>query len=285
MPGPTPIFDEKRVRQRLASAISAPGFPGFLHEHAAGEILSRLALSQQRFALALAHGTRPDLLLQDGMHTLRAATVLTSDADLVVAADAVPVKAESLDCLLLLFGPETVNDLAGLFAGIRRSLRPDGLFLGAALAGETLRELRDAWSLAEAELTGGATPRVAPFAGLRDLGNLMLRTGLSLPVVDSERLVVRYADPLALMRELKRLGWSNMLVERTRRGLSRRLLARVVERYLDRFADADGRIRATFEIAYLTAFAPHPDQPRPLKPGSARFRLADALRPEKGNRQ
>jgi hypothetical protein len=90
---------------------------------------------------------------------------------------------------------------------------------------------------------------------------------------------------LALMRELKRLGWSNMLVERTRRGLSRRLLARVVERYLDRFADADGRIRATFEIAYLTAFAPHPDQPRPLKPGSARFRLADALRPEKGNRQ
>jgi hypothetical protein len=90
---------------------------------------------------------------------------------------------------------------------------------------------------------------------------------------------------LALMRELKRLGWSNMLVERTRRGLSRRLLARVVERYLDRFADADGRVRATFEIAYLTAFAPHPDQPRPLKPGSARFRLADALRPEKGNRQ
>ena len=135
----------------------------------------------------------------------------------------------------------------------------------------------NSWSLAETELTGGATPRVAPFAGLRDLGNLMLRAGLALPVVDSDRLVVRYADPLALMRELKRLGWSNALVERTRQGLSRRLLARVIEVYFERFADADGRIRATFEIAYLTGFAPHPDQPRPLRPGSAKVRLADAL--------
>jgi hypothetical protein len=278
VPGPTPIFDETRLRQRLASAIAAPGFPAFLHEHAAREILSRLDLSQQHFALALAHSTRPDLLLHKGMRTIRAATVMMPDADLVAAADDVPVKAESLDCLLLLFGPETVNDVAGLFAHVRRSLRPDGLFLGAALAGETLRELRDSWSLAEAELLGGATPRVAPFAGLRDLGDLMLRAGLALPVVDSERLLVRYADPLALMRELKRLGWSNALVQRTRRGLSRRLLGRVIELYFERFADADGRIRATFEIAYLTGFAPHPDQQQPLKPGSARLRLADALR-------
>jgi SAM-dependent methyltransferase len=274
---PPPIFDEARVRQRLARAIAAPDFPGFLHEHAAREILSRLELSQQSLAIALAHASRPDLLLHRRMDTIRAATVLSAHADLVAAADSVPVKAASLDCLLLLFGPETVNDIAGLFAGIRRSLRPDGLFLGATLAGETLRELRDAWSLAEAEVTGGATPRVAPFAGLRDLGDLMLRAGLALPVVDSDRLVVRYADPLALMRELKRLGWSNALVERTRQGLSRRLLARVIEVYFERFADADGRIRATFEIAYLTGFAPHPDQPRPLRPGSAKVRLADAL--------
>lgn len=274
---PTPIFDEACVRQRLARAIAAPDFPGFLHEHAAREILSRLDLSQQSLAIALAHGSRPDLLLHRRMHTIRAATILSADAELVTPADSVPVKPESLDCLLLLFGPETVNDIAGLLASIRRSLRPDGLFLGATLAGETLRELRDSWSLAETELTGGATPRVAPFAGLRDLGNLMLRAGLALPVVDSDRLVVRYADPLALMRELKRLGWSNALVERTRQGLSRRLLARVIEVYFERFADADGRIRATFEIAYLTGFAPHPDQPRPLRPGSAKVRLADAL--------
>jgi SAM-dependent methyltransferase len=285
VPSPTPIFDEARVRQRLARAIAAPGFPAFLHEHAASEILSRLDLSQQRFALALAHGTRPDLLLSPEILTLRAATVLTSNADLVVPADTVPVKAESLDCLLMLFGPETVNDIAGLFASLRRALRPDGLFLGATLAGGTLRELRDSWSLAEAELMGGATPRVAPFAGLRDLGDLMLRAGLALPVVDSERLVVRYADPLALMRELKSLGWSNALVQRTRRGLPRRLLGRVIELYFERFADADGRIRATFEIAYLTGFAPHPDQQQPLKPGSAKVRLAEALRHEEGSRQ
>jgi SAM-dependent methyltransferase len=278
VPRPIPIFDEQRLRQRLTRAVAAPSFPRFLHEHAAGEILSRLASSRQRFDLALAHGTRPDLLSPPQVRTIRAATVETRHADLVVAAGDVPVRAESLDCLLMLFGPETANDIARLFADVRRALRPDGLFLGAALAGATLRELRDSWSLAEVELTGGATPRVAPFAGLRDFGDLMLRSGLALPVVDSERLVVRYADPLALLRELKALGWSNTLIERTRRGLSRRLLAHMVGHYRDRFADGDGRIRATFEIAYLTGFAPHPDQQQPLKPGSARMGLADALR-------
>ena len=278
MPQPIPIFDEQRLRQRLTRAVAAPGFPGFLHEHAAGEILSRLSSSRQRFDLALAHGTRPDLLSVPRAQTIRAATVETRNADLVVAASDVPVRAESLDCLLMLFGPETANDIARLLADVRRALRPDGLFLGAALAGATLRELRESWSLAEVELTGGATPRVAPFAGLRDLGDLMLRSGLALPVVDSERLVVRYADPLALLRELKALGWSNALIERTRRGPSRRLLTRMIGHYRDRFADGDGRIRATFEIAYLTGFAPHPDQQQPLKPGSARMSLADALR-------
>jgi SAM-dependent methyltransferase len=273
-----PIFDEQRLRQRLTRAVAAPSFPGFLHEHAAGEILSRLASSRQRFDLALAHGTRPDLLSAPQMRTIRAATVETTrHADLVITAGDVPMRDGSLDCLLMLFGPETTNDIGRLFADIRRALRPDGLFLGAALAGATLKELRDSWSLAEVELTGGGTPRVAPFAGLRDLGDLMLRSGLALPVVDGERLVVRYADPLALLRELKALGWSNALIERTRRGPSRRLLARMVEHYRDRFADSDGRIRATFEIAYLTGFSPHPDQQQPLKPGSARIRLADAL--------
>jgi hypothetical protein len=278
VPRPIPIFDELRLRQRQTKALAAPSFPGFLHEHAAGEILSRFESSRQRFELVLAHGTRPDLLPAPEARTIRAATVASPDADLLVAADDVPVREKSLDGLLMLFGPETSNDIARLFAAVRSALRPDGLFLGAALAGETLKELRDAWSLAEVELTGGATPRVAPFAGLRDLGNLMLRSGFALPVVDSERLVVRYADPLAMMHEVKALGWSNTLIERTRRGLTRRLLARVLDHYRERFADPDGRIRATFEIAYLTGFAPHPDQQQPLKPGSAQVRLADALR-------
>ena len=278
MSPPIPLFDEQRLRQRLTRAVAAPGFPAFLHEHAAGEILSRFLSSRQRFDLVLAHGTRPDLLSPPEVQTIRAATVRARLADLVVAAGDVPVQAGSLDCLLMLFGPETTNDIARLFAEIRRALRPDGLFLGAALAGATLTELRESWSLSEVEVTGGATPRVAPFASLRDLGDLMLRSGMALPVVDSERLVVRYADPMALLRELKALGWSNVLVERTRRGLSRRLLARMVEHYRDRFADSDGRIRATFEVAYLTGFSPHPDQQQPLRPGSARIRLADALR-------
>jgi hypothetical protein len=278
VPRPISIFDEQRLRQRLTRAVAAPSFPGFLHEHVAAEILSRLATSRQRFDVVLAHGTRPDLLSPPRVRTIRAATVETPHADLVVAAGDVPVRAECLDCLLMLFGPETANDIARLFADVRRVLRPDGLFLGAALAGTTLKELRESWSLAEVEMTGGVTPRVAPFAGLRDLGDVMLRSGLALPVVDSERLVVRYDDPLSLLRELKALGWSNPLIERTRRGPSRRLLAGMIEHYRARFADGDGRIRATFEIAYLTGFAPHPGQQQPLKPGSARTRLADALR-------
>src|SRR5262249_52453597 len=142
---------------------------------------------------------------------------------------------------------------------------------------ESLAELREAFGQAEAEIEGGMSPRVAPFADLRDLGALLQRAGFALPVTDVDRLIVRYAMPLALMHDLRRMGAGNILVERRRKPLRRATLQRMLEIYAKRFSDADGRVRATFEIIWLSGWAPHDSQQQPLRPGSARTRLADAL--------
>jgi len=161
---------------------------------------------------------------------------------------------------------------------IRRAVKPDGLFLAVLVGGESLNELRTAFAEAEAEIEGGVSPRVAPFADLRDLGALLQRAGFALPVTDVDRLTVRYASPLGLMRDLRHMGAGNALVERRRSPLRRATLRRVLEIYGDRFADADGRVRATFDLIWLLGWAPHESQQKPLAPGSARTRLADALR-------
>jgi hypothetical protein len=160
---------------------------------------------------------------------------------------------------------------------IRRALRPDGLLLAALLGGDTLIELRQALAEAEAEVEDGISPRVIPFADLRDLGGLLQRAGFALPVTDVDRVTVRYASPVALMHDLRRMGATNMLTERRRRPTRRATLMRMIEIYGDRFADADGRVRATFEIVWLSGWAPHESQQQPLRPGSAQRRLADAL--------
>jgi NADH dehydrogenase [ubiquinone] 1 alpha subcomplex assembly factor 5 len=170
-----------------------------------------------------------------------------------------------------------VNDLPGTLIQIRRALRPDGLLLAAVLGGATLNELRTSFLIAEGETAGGASPRVAPFADVRDLGALLQRAQFALPVVDSDTVTVTYPDPLVLMRELRAMGASNPLVERSRHPLRRTTLARAIEVYADRFALPDGRVPATFEIITLTAWAPHPSQPKPLRPGSATTSLTEVL--------
>jgi SAM-dependent methyltransferase len=170
-----------------------------------------------------------------------------------------------------------VNDLPGTLAQIRRALKPDGLFLAALIGGDTLTELRQAFAAAEAEIEDGISPHVAPFADLRESGALLQRAGFALPVTDIDRLTVRYASPFALMHDLRRMGATNALVERRRRPLKRATLLRMAQIYGERFADPDGRIRATFEILWLSGWAPHDSQQQPLKPGTARQRLADAL--------
>jgi SAM-dependent methyltransferase len=188
-----------------------------------------------------------------------------------------PFADGSLDLIVSGLSLQLVNDLPGTLVQVRRALKPDGLLLASLLGGETLKELRQAWLAAEDEVTGGASPRVAPFADVRDLGALAQRAGFALPVVDSETVTVTYASPLALMQELKAMGASNMLVARRRRPVTRGLLLRAAAVYAERFADAGGRVPATFEILTLTAWAPDESQPKPLRPGSAQTRLADAL--------
>jgi hypothetical protein len=160
---------------------------------------------------------------------------------------------------------------------VRRALKPDGLFLAALIGGDTLTELRQSFAAAESEVEGGVSPRVAPFADLRDLGALLQRAGFALPVTDTDRVTVRYDSAFALMHDLRRMGATNALLDRRRTPLKRATLTRMAEIYAQRFADDDGRVRATFEIVWLSGWAPHPDQQQPLKPGSAQARLADAL--------
>ena len=183
----------------------------------------------------------------------------------VADEEALPFADASLDMVVSGLSLQLVNDLPGTLVQMRRALKPDGLLLASLLGGATLTELREAWIAAEAEISGGASPRVAPFADVRDMGRLLQRAGFALPVVDSETVVVTYPNPLALMQEIKAMGASNMLIARRRTPVTRSLLLRAAEIYAERFAGADGRVSATFEILTLTAWAPDESQPKPLR--------------------
>ena len=188
-----------------------------------------------------------------------------------------PFKPRSLDLVVSGLSLQHVNDLPGTLVQIERTLKPDGLFMAAMLGGETLKELRQSFVLAETEILGGASPRVAPFADVRDLGSLLQRAGFSLPVTDSDLVETGYANALELMRDLRAMGASNVVLERSRTPLSRRVLVRAAEIYAEQFSRPDGRIKATFEILTMTGWSPHASQQKPLRPGSAKARLADAL--------
>jgi SAM-dependent methyltransferase len=189
---------------------------------------------------------------------------------------------QSLDLALSLLAFQFVNDLPGLLTQICRALRPDGLLLAAMIGGDTLTELRQSFAAAEAECEGGVSPRVAPFADLRDVGGLLQRAGFALPVTDVDRVVVRYANAFGLMQDIRRMGATNVLVERRRTPTRRATMLRMAEIYGERFADEDGRIRATFDIIWLSGWAPHESQQKPLRPGSAKASLEAAVKRAKG---
>jgi len=280
------LFDRNllRARRRRAQTLGASEF---LIERAAADIAERLAAVLRTFGLAVDLGTPGDAVRRALKATGKVGTIVSAnpcarampDAALAVAADeeVLPFRDGSVDLVTSVLSLQFVNDLPGALVQIRRALRPDGLLLAALLGGDTLVELRQAFAAAEAEIEGGVSPRVAPFADLRELGALLQRAGFALPVTDVERLTVRYPSPLDLMHDLRRMGATNALIERRRRPLRRATLARMMQIYGAEFADADGRIRATFELVWLSGWAPHESQQQPLKPGSARRRLAEAL--------
>ena len=194
--------------------------------------------------------------------------------------EALPFAPESFDLVVSALSLHAVNDLPGALAQIRNVLKPDGLFLAALFGGDTLRELRTAFAMGESEVLGGISPRVAPMADVRDLGGLLQRAGFALPVADSEKTIVRYGAFTTLVDDLRALGETNALAERSKNILRRDVLAAMLRAYAAHSADEDGRLLATFEVIYLTAWAPHESQQKPLKPGVAKTRLADALRTE-----
>jgi len=193
-------------------------------------------------------------------------------------SEPLPLQPESLDLILSALAFQFINDLPGVLAQIRRALRPDGLFLAAMIGGDTLTELRQSFASAEAECEGGVSPRVAPFADLRDIGGLLQRAGLALPVTDVDRVVVRYDSAFSLMADIRRMGATNVLTERRRTPLRRATLKRMADIYARRFADPDGKVRATFEIVWLSGWAPHESQQQPLRPGSAKVSLEAAVK-------
>ena len=277
------IFDRRllRMHQRRARRLTPATF---LLDRVAADLGERLSAVLRKFDVAVDLGTPSDavrrvLAANKNISTVVAAGPDDDDDGLRVTSDeeALPFAAGSLDLVVSALALQFVNDLPGVLIQIRRALKPDGLLLAALIGGDSLTELRSAFAAAEVEVEGGISPRVAPFADIRELGGLLQRAGFALPVVDSERVAVRYDSALALMRDLRRMGATNILVERQRRPLKRATLARMAEIYAERFSDPDGRIRSTFEIIWLSGWVPHESQQKPLKPGSAAQRLADAL--------
>jgi SAM-dependent methyltransferase len=285
MAGGPQIFDRVLVQARHRRAAQL-GPATFLLDRAAEELVERLATVTRRFDIAADIGTPTEALASALRRSGQIGTVLsvrTSDRftgelpSVVSDPEAVPFGRETLDLVVSALALQSVNDLPGVFIQIRRVLRPDGLFLAAFLGGDTLTELRESLFAAESEREGGASPRVAPFTDVRAAGALLQRAGFALPVVDSDRLTVRYATPFVLMHDLRRMGATNALVERRRTPLRRGTLLRAAEIYARRFSDPDGKVRATFDVIWVSGWAPHESQQQPLRPGSARARLAEAL--------
>src|SRR3954454_24729343 len=274
---PPALFDRALLHARQRRA-QAQGAVSFLLDRVAEDMSDRLAAVMREFYTAVDLWTPGE-----GLAVLCARLPSIERINLDASgAEKLPLAPQSLDLVLSALALQFVNDLPGVLAQIRRALRPDGLLLAAMVGGDTLTELRQSFATAEAECEGGVSPHGAPFADLRDIGGLLQRAGFALPVIDVDRVVVRYANAFGLMQDLRRMGATNSLVERRRTPLRRATLLRMAEIYAERFADPDGRIRATFDIIRISGWAPHESQQKPLKPGSAKASLEEAVKRSQG---
>lgn len=289
------MFDRARVARNRDRASSDFREYAFLKGRESNQLLERLADTSRDFARALdigAHDGQACEALRDSgkvkkIIALEAAPLmrekLRANGFETVISDSenLPFEPTSFDLVTSVLSLHWINDLPGLMHQVRQVMMPDGLFLGCLFGGGTLPELRAALIEAESEITGGISPRLSPLPGLQDMAGLLQRAGFALPVADVERVTVRYGHPMKLLQDLKGMGEQAAFAQREgqeRRPLSRRILARMSEIYADRFTDPDGKVRATFEIVWLSGWAPHASQPKPLKPGSGKHSLAEAVR-------
>lgn len=279
------LFDRHLIRMRRARALRAGTIPDFLLRRGAEEIAGRLAAIARGFDPVVLIGAAPGVLGEALGLGARAVEMTASagpspngaGARVIGEEEALPFRDGALGLVVSGLTLQWVNDLPGTLIQIRRALKPDGLFLGAVLGGRTLTELREAFIAAETELEGGASPRVMPMADIRDYGALLQRAGFALPVADADAFTVTYASPLGLLRDLRAMGATNALGARRRSFLRRATLMRALAIYAERFPAPGGRVRASFEIIHLAGWGPHESQQKPLRPGSAAARLADAL--------
>jgi len=282
------IFDRALLVRRRNRAAADAVRHDFLLARVADDLMERLAAIQRRFPVVLNLGAYHGLIGRRLRQVPGVEMVIDAEAAPRLLAqcegprvradeEALPFRDGSLDLVVSGLSLQLVNDLPGTLVQIRRALKPDGLLLAALLGGNTLVELRNAFLAAEEEMEGGASPRVAPFAEVQDLGALLQRARFALPVVDADTVTATYPDALALMRDVRAMGAANALCARRRTPLRRATSMRAVEIYRQRFALPDGRVPATFEIVTATGWAPHASQQQPLQPGTARMRLADAL--------
>ena len=285
------LFDHALIDANRRRALR--GEPAdFLLALTARELAERLGVIERRFERAVELFGHTGLVARALMETGKIDSMERIESDPAFAApgealtvappETVPLAPQSVNLVVSPLSLHLTNDTPGVFVQIRRALKPDGLFLAAIPGSGTLQELREVLLAAESEATGGASPRVIPFPDVRDIGALLQRGGFALPVTDREAYTVRYDSLFALMRDLRAMGMANPLSGRSRRPLARSVFLRAAELYAERFSDPDGRIRATFSIVYVSGWAPHESQQKPLKPGSAKMRLADALKPPLG---
>ena len=269
------LFDRALLRARIDRARRG-GPVTFLLDRAREDLEERLQAVTRSFS-DVAEIATPDELLRKPLAD-RFQSIARVDLD---RSETLRLQPESLDLAVSALAFQFVNDLPGVLAQIRRALKPDGLLLAAMIGGDTLTELRQSFAAAEVECEGGVSPRVLPFADLRDIGSLLQRAGLALPVTDVDRVVVRYDSAFALMADLRRMGATNILIERRRTPTRRATMLRMAQIYGERFSDSDGRIRATFDVIWLSGWAPHESQQKPLQPGSAKASLEAAVRRKK----
>lgn len=283
------VFDRPLLRLRRERAAKTGRLHDFLLARIGEELGDRLATINRHFARCACLGASDTSIADRLARSGKVGTVINGDISEIVAKscgrpalacddEAIPFAANSLDALVSVQSLHWVNDVPGALIQMRRALRPDGVFLSVMLGEETLCELRQSLLEAESERAGGASPRISPLVTVREMGLLLQRAGFALPVADADRLTARYDGPLELMRDLRAMAATNALTMRSRQFLPRGVLSRAIAIYREQFCDEDGRIPATFHLLYGLGWAPHDSQQKPQRPGSARRRLAAALR-------
>jgi len=285
------VFDRQLVRQHRTRAARNLDDADFLFMEGAERLFDRMMDIKRTFDVGLDLGCHGGEMAKVMAESDRIGQFFQSDISpemakrsastvhksLCADEEALPIGLGTLDIVTSNLSLHWVNDLPGALSQIRMALKPDGLFLGSIFGADTLQELRTVLSQAEIDLEGGLSPRISPFADVRDLGALLQRAGFALPVVDSDIITVRYQNPIRLLYDLRGMGETNAVLERRKTPLRRETLMRALGNYVEQYADDDGRVPATFHILTMTAWAPASNQQKPLQPGSAKSRLADAL--------